>query len=47
MHCDHQSIIAIIKNKTYNGKNRHIQLRHNLVKQPLKSEMIFNDYVKT
>ena len=32
IHCDYQSTIAIAKNKTYNGKNKHIQLRHNLVK---------------
>jgi len=31
IHCDCQSAIAIAKNKTYNGKNRDIQLRHNLV----------------
>jgi len=40
MHCDCQSAIVITKNKTYNGKNRHIQLRHNLVKQLLKSGTI-------
>ena len=45
MHCDCQSIIAIAKNKSYNGKNRHIQLRHNLVKQLLKSGTIsINDF---
>jgi len=30
--CDCQSARAITKNKNYNGKNIHIQLRHNLVK---------------
>ena len=43
MHCDCQLAITITKNKTYNGKNRHIQLRHNLVKQILKSETISID----
>ena len=47
MHCDCQSAIAIAKNKSYNGKNRHIQLRHNLVKQLLKSGTISIDYVKS
>jgi len=47
MHCDCQSTIAIAKNKTYNGKNTHIQLRYNLVKQMLKSEIISIDYVKS
>ena len=47
MHCDCQSAIAIAKNKSYNGKNRHIQLRQNVVKQFLKSGMISIDYVKS
>jgi len=46
IHCDCQSAITIAKNKNYNGKNRHIQLRHNLVKQLLKSEIISIDYVR-
>jgi len=32
IHCDCQSLIIIVENKNYNGKNKHIQLRHNLVK---------------
>jgi len=32
MHCDRKSAIAITKNKSYNGKNRHIRLRHDVVK---------------
>jgi len=47
MHCDCQSAITIAKNKSYNGKNRHIQLRHNLVKQLLKNGTISIDYVKS
>jgi len=47
IHCDCQSAIAIAKNKTYNGNNRHIQLRHNLVKQLLRRGIVFIDYVKS
>jgi len=47
MHCDCQSALAITKNKTYNGKNRHIQLGHNLVKQLLKSGLISIDHVNS
>ena len=47
MHYDSQPAIAMAKNKTYNGKNRHIQLRHNVVKQLLKNETISIDYVKS
>jgi len=32
IHCDCQSTISKAKSKNYNGKNKHIQLRHNLVK---------------
>jgi len=32
IHCDANRQITIAKNKNYNGKNKHIQLRHNLVK---------------
>jgi len=37
----------IAKNKNYNGNNRHIKLRHNLVKQLLKSGIISIDYVRS
>ena len=40
MHCDSQSTIVVAKNKTYNEKNKHIQLRHNVVKQLLKNKTI-------
>ena len=47
IHCDCQSTIAIAKDKNYNGKNKHIQLRHNLVKQQLKRGTISIDIVKS
>jgi len=47
LHCDSQSAIATAKNKTFNGKNRHIQLRHNIVRQLLKDGVISIDYVKS
>ena len=47
IHCDYRLAIAIAKNKTYNEKNRHIQLRHNLVKQLLKRGTLSIDYVKS
>ena len=47
MHCDCKSAIAIAKNKAFNGKNRHIRLRHNVVKQLLKDGIISIDYVKS
>ncbi|KAG8642354.1 hypothetical protein MANES_12G078151v8 [Manihot esculenta] len=47
MRCDCQAAIAIAKNKTFNGKNRHIRLKHNVIKQLLKDGTIFMDYVKS
>ena len=47
MHCDYQMTIAIAKNKSYNGKNRHIHLRHDVVKQLLGDGIISIDYVKS
>ena len=47
MHCDSQVAIARAKNKTYNGKSRHIRLRHNTVKQLLEHGVISIDYVKS
>ena len=47
MHCNCQATISIAKNKTFNGKNRHIRLRHEVVKQLLKDEIIFVDCVKS
>src|ERR1044072_1391604 len=47
IHCDNQSTIVIAKNKTFNGKNRHVRLRHNVVKQLLKDGIISIYYVKS
>ena len=32
MHCDCQMAISIAHNKSFNGKNQHIRLRHDVVK---------------
>ena len=47
MHCDCQAAITIAKNKIFNGKNRYIQLRHDVIKQLLKDGIISIDYVKS
>ena len=47
MHCDCQMTIAIAKNKSLNGKNEHIRLRHDDVKQLLKDIIMSIDYVKS
>ena len=37
MRCDSQAIIAKAKSKMFNGKNKHIRLRHNIVRQLLET----------
>ena len=32
LHCDSQAAITCIRNKIYNGKKRHVRLRHNIVR---------------
>lgn len=45
LHCE--SKIAAAKNKSFNGKNIHIQLSHNIVKHLLKGGTISINYVKS
>ena len=47
LHCDCQTAITITKNKIFNGKNHHIRLRHEVIKQLLKDKIISIDYVKS
>ncbi|GKA62780.1 retrovirus-related pol polyprotein from transposon TNT 1-94 [Tanacetum coccineum] len=47
IHCDSQAAIGIAKNSVYNGKKRHIRIRHGIVKQLLKNGVICLDYVRS
>ena len=47
MHCDFQTAISITKSKAFNVKNRHIRLKHEVVKQLLKDGIISIDYVRS
>ena len=47
IHCDNQVTIARAKNKIYDGKNRHIRLRHKTVKQLLDDRITSLDYVRS
>ncbi|KAL0385811.1 UNVERIFIED_CONTAM: hypothetical protein Sradi_2975400 [Sesamum radiatum] len=46
LHCDSQAAIAIANNYAYNGKKRHIRIRHGTVKELLKNGIISLDYVR-
>ncbi|TYK14258.1 ty1-copia retrotransposon protein [Cucumis melo var. makuwa] len=44
--CDSQAAICTAKNSVYNGKSRHIRLRHVVVKQLLKEGTISLEFVR-
>ncbi|RVX23100.1 Retrovirus-related Pol polyprotein from transposon TNT 1-94 [Vitis vinifera] len=47
MRCDSQAAIAKAKSKIFNGKNIHIHLRHNIVRQLLETGVISLDFVRS
>ena len=47
MRCDSQATIAKAKSKMFNGKNKHICLRHNIVRQLLETRVISLDFVRS
>ena len=47
IHCDCQAGIAHAKNKIYNGKSRHIRLRHNIVRQLIGNDVMSLDFVRS
>ncbi|KAK4406311.1 Retrovirus-related Pol polyprotein from transposon TNT 1-94 [Sesamum angolense] len=47
IHCDSQAAIGIAKNYAYNGKRRHIRIRHGTVKELLKNGKISLEYVRS
>ena len=46
LHCDSQATLSRVYSKSYNGKSRHISLRHNIVRQLVEEDIITVDYVK-
>ena len=47
LHCDSQAAIGSAKNNVYNGKKRHMQIRHGVVRQLLKNGVISLDFVRS
>ena len=47
MRCDSQVAIAKAKSKIFNGKNKHICLRHNIVRLLLEIGVIFLEFVRS
>ena len=46
MRCDSQTAIAKVKSKIFNGKNKHVCLRHNIVRQLLETWIISLEFVR-
>ncbi|KAL6334057.1 hypothetical protein AAG906_001813 [Vitis piasezkii] len=47
MCCDSQTAIAKAKSKIFNGKNKHIRLRHNIVRQLLERMVISLEFMRS
>ena len=45
LHCDSQAAITCARNKIYNGKKRHVRLRHNIVRQLISNGVIAMEFV--
>ena len=46
-HCDSQAAITCARNKIYNGKKRHVRLRHNIVRQLISNGVIAMEFVRS
>ncbi len=47
LHCDSQSAICVAKSNAYNGKKRHIRIRHETVRQLITNGVICLEYVRS
>ena len=47
LHCDSQATMSNAFNKNYNGKSRHINLRHEYVRQLISDGIITIVYVRS
>ncbi|GJW85464.1 zinc finger, CCHC-type containing protein, partial [Tanacetum coccineum] len=47
LHCDSQSMLSRAYNKVYNGKSRHISLRHAYIKELISIGIITIEYIRS
>ena len=47
LHCDSQAAIGVANSSAYNGKRRHIRMRHSVVRHLIKNDVISLEYVKS
>ena len=46
-HCDSQAAIGVVSNCVYNGKKRHIRVKHESVRQFTMNDVIVLEFVRT
>ncbi|GJW92554.1 hypothetical protein Tco_0170107 [Tanacetum coccineum] len=47
LHCDSQSTLSRAYNKVYNGKSRHVSLRHAYIKELISNGIITIEYIRS
>ncbi|GKD75776.1 hypothetical protein Tco_1334058 [Tanacetum coccineum] len=47
MHCDSVATLAKAYSQIYNGKSRHLGVRHNMVRELITNGVIFVDFVRS
>jgi hypothetical protein len=45
--CDNQSAISMSKNPVFHGRSKHIELRHNYIRDMVQRKEINLEYIKT
>lgn len=45
--CDNQSAIAMSKNPVFHGRSKHIELRHNYIRDMVLKKEIYLDFINT
>jgi hypothetical protein len=45
--CDNQSAISMSKNPVFHGRSKHIELRHNYIRDMVQKKEIYLEYIKT
>ncbi|KAG6494325.1 hypothetical protein ZIOFF_049349 [Zingiber officinale] len=47
IYCDNQSAISMTKNPVFHGRSKHIELRHNYIRDMVQKKEIHLDFIKT
>ena len=47
LHCDSQAAMCVAKNSVYNGKKRHIRIRHEAVRHLILNGVLTMEYIRS